>query len=101
MTTKAIRKILDEKLENNDIHLIDEILSYLMVCSCCKRYDVVRVHYVSHCKHFNSKKNSCLRCSNDWKIHKLCYPCMKTIMLSHNSGKRGVLTCGEFLDRIK
>ena len=97
--SKAIRNILDEKLENNDINIVDIILSYLIKCDECDKYDDCKYYLIRECHHYNIY-NSCLRCDDSWRKKKLCYTCMVKIMLNHNAGKNGVFANKEFIDKI-
>ena len=96
---KTIPQLLDEKLIGNDINLVDTILGYLMKCDCCDKYDDCKIFYIKICPCYD-KYNSCGRCPiNDYNIRKMCYSCLKRIMLNHNQGKNGVLTIQELQDK--
>ena len=79
-----IRDILDKKLHNNDIHIIDMILSYLDKCYMCERMD--------NCKKYVIRKTIplCLP---------LCYECMVEMMLDDPNGRSGVVPEDEYYTR--
>ena len=78
-----VREILDKKLYNNDIHIIDEILSFLDTCDICGKLDKCD-RYVVTCdiKFIN--------------IYDMCHPCMVNKMINHISGRRGVIPIDEW-----
>lgn len=66
-TEKEIRKILDIKLKNNDINLIEKILSYIKPnCYACKKTDIehnlIKVKHNSDCEYKYILEYRCIDC---------------------------------------
>ncbi len=72
-----IKKILEEKLEGNDILIADMILSFLQPCSHCIRYDNVVKYYVKRngLYGFDDRGNQL-----GMNIMDLCRTCMIEVM---------------------
>ena len=57
---EEIKKILDEKLKNNEPLLVNTIISYLEFCDVCEVLN--RIYF----RHYSSKKKCCYKCYDIW-----------------------------------
>lgn len=100
---EEIKKILGEKLVNNDVNIVNIILSYLDKCSQCKKFDILTTYYIRVCGCYTYEKElnrCCYNMSNNYCLIKCCYDCMVEVMLEHNEGKNGVFTENEMKNKI-
>jgi hypothetical protein len=93
-----IKKILDIKLVNNDILIINNILSYIKdhsICEECKKFNKCKLSYQKI--KIGRSRDSCRDFyDNKLKERKLCHYCFVDIMKNHDFGKNGILNEREF-----